>query len=103
VLQSAAESPAEGRLQVMEFLLDGGADIDAVKWKHHEESYTSFEASELGIALHCAAKSGYAYRVELLLRRGAKADVLDSMGKTALNLPYGRDNTATLLINHSPT
>jgi hypothetical protein len=31
VLQSAAESPAEGRIEVMEFLLDDGADIDAVK------------------------------------------------------------------------
>jgi len=105
VLQSAAESPAEGRLQVMEFLLDAGADIDAVKWKHHEESYTSFEALGLGTALHYAAKNGYAYRVELLLRRGANADVLDSTGKTALDLAraYGRDNTATLLIIHSPT
>jgi len=44
----------------MEFLLDAGADIDAVKWKHHEESYTSFEALGLGTALHYAAKNVYA-------------------------------------------
>lgn len=105
VLQSAAESPEEGRLQVMEFLLDHGADIDAVKWKHHEESYRSFEALELGTALHYAAKNGYADRVQLLLASGADPDVLDSTGKTALDLAraYGRDNTATLLCGPSPT
>ena len=104
VLQSAAESPIEGRLQVMEFLLDNGADIDAVKWKHHEESYRNFEALELGTALHYAAKNGYADRVELLLQRGANADVLDSTGKTALDLAraYRRDNTAALLNSRSP-
>ena len=105
VLQSAAESPVKGRLQVMEFLLNNGADIDAVKWKHHDESFGSFGALELGTALHYAAKNGHADRVELLLRRGAKTDVLDSTGKTALDLAraYGRDNTAALLSSHSPT
>jgi hypothetical protein len=43
--------------------------------------------------------------MELLLRRGAKADVLDSTGKIALDLAraYERDNTATLLSSYSPT
>lgn len=102
VLQSAAESPTAGRLPVMEFLLDDGADIDAVKWQHHPESYESFNALELGTALHYAAKNGYADRVEFLLMRGAKTDVLDSTGKTALDLAreYRRDNTATLLSRH---
>ena len=105
VLQSAAESPAEGRLQVMEFLLDSGADIDAVKWKHDEQSYAAFGLLELGTALHYAAKNGHTDRVELLLQRGAKADVLDSTGKTALDLAqaYGRGNTAALLRSHSST
>ena len=73
VLQSAAEWPVAGRLPVKEFLLDDGADIDAVKWKHDEQSYTGFGAAELGTALHYAAKNGHADRVKLLLMRGADA------------------------------
>ncbi len=104
VLQTAAESAAEGRLEVMEFLLDDGADINAVKWEHDHESFTSFGLLELGTALHYAAKSGYADKVELLLRRGARAEVLDSTGKTALDLAraYGQDNTVKILSSLSP-
>lgn len=103
VLQSAAESPEEGRIEVIEFLLDDGADIDAVKWKHHDESYQVFSALELGTALHYAAKNGHVDRVELLLRRGARTDVCDSTGKTALELAraYGREGTVALLRSRS--
>ena len=105
VLQSATESPAEGRLEVMEYLLDNGADINAVKWKHHEASYETFGALELGTALHYAAKNGSVDKVELLLRRGAKVDILDSTGKTALQLArqYRRHNTIAILSGHTST
>ena len=86
VLQSAAESSAEGRLEVMEYLLDGGADIDAVKWKHHAYSYQNFGMLGLGTALHYAARCGFTDRVEMLLRRGARVDVADSNGLTALEV-----------------
>ena len=104
VLQSAAESPTEGRLQVMEFLLDEEVDLDAVKWKRDEQSYRSFEALELGTVLHYAAQTGYADRMELLLGRGLEAGVLNSTGQTALDLARaeGRDNTAILLSGRSP-
>ncbi|KAL8814655.1 MAG: hypothetical protein Q9223_006139, partial [Gallowayella weberi] len=99
VLQSAAESPIADRLPIMEFILEKGADIDAVKWRHHQPSFEAFSALELGTALHYAAKNGYVDRVELLLRRGADKSVLDSTGRTALQLAeaYGRRETVALL------
>ncbi len=105
VLQTAAESSAEGRLQVMEFLLDEGPDINAVKWRHHPESYANYEMLELGTALHYAAKNGFTDRVEILLKRGARPDVVDSTGKTALDLArvYGQENTARILSKLPPS
>lgn len=105
VLQSAAESNAEGRLQVMEYLLNDGADINEVKWKHHQKSYENFGALELGTALHYAAKNGYVDKVELLLRRGARVDVLDSTRKTALELAreYLQYDTIAVLSGEAPT
>lgn len=93
VLQSAAESDAEGRLEVMEFLLDEGSDINAIKWEHHASSYHNFEGAGLGTALHYAIIGGFKDRIELLLKRGARVDVPNSMGQTALEVArvYGRD------------
>ena len=103
VLQSAAESFAPNRLPVMQFLLDNSADIDAVKWKHHDLSFQTFNAAELGTALHYAAKMGHVDRVEWLLRKGADKDVLDSTGHTALQLAelYRQQKTMALLRSDS--
>lgn len=46
---------------------------------------------ELGTELHYAAKNRFVDRVELLLRRGADPKVLDSTGKTALDLAHSYD------------
>ena len=90
VLQSAAESNAEGRLEVMNFLLDEGADINAIKWKHHEFSYRAFEGAYLGTALHSAVWGGFSDKVELLLKRGARVDIPDSMGHTSVDIARSR-------------
>lgn len=80
-LQCAAEANTENRLEVMAFLLDNGAEIDAVKWKHHPFSYQSFEWAFLGSALHYAVTRGFEDRVKLLLSRGANINVLNSVGQ----------------------
>ncbi|KAL8952170.1 MAG: hypothetical protein Q9222_001908 [Ikaeria aurantiellina] len=81
-LQFAAGSNAPDRLEVMRFLIDEGADIDAVKWAHHPRSYTDFERLALGTALHEAVASGHQDRVTLLRERGARLDIKDSIGQT---------------------
>ena len=43
VLQCAAESSTEGWLEIMEFSLDQGADINDVKWQHHRFTDECFE------------------------------------------------------------
>lgn len=102
-LQSAAESPAEGRLEVMKFLLSIGADINAVKWEHNKDEYDTWALFGLGTALHYAAKGGYIDRVELLISPGANVDALDSNRQTPLEIArdHGQANVVTILTNHS--
>lgn len=47
ILQTATESSAEGRLEIMEFVLDQGADINAVKWRHDPRSYADYEHNDV--------------------------------------------------------
>lgn len=98
-MQSAAESKVEGRLDVMRFLLDGGADVNVVKWSHDEESFMTWMLFELGTALHYAAKIGDVDKVELLLERGARLDILDSMGQTPCEVArkYGKSEVVEIL------
>lgn len=98
-LQCAAESEAEGRLEIIEFLLDQGADIDAIKWKHHQFSYECWERAWLGTALNHAVLGGFKDRVELLLRRGARIDIKNSLGQTPLDVArdFGHDDICDLL------
>ena len=100
-LHYAAESRCEDRLAVMEYLLDEGADVHAIHWSSHKPSYDRWIFFGLGTPLHHAAKSGFADRVELLLRRGSDAGVLDSNGKTALEVARERGfpKIVTILTN----
>ena len=104
-LQSAAESPADGRLEVLTFLLDNGADINAVKWEHNEEAYRTWALFGLGTATHYAARGGYVDRVELLLSRGANVNALDSNGLTSLEVAreHGRAEIVAMLTSRSST
>ena len=104
LLQSVAASDAEGRVEVMEYFLDKGADIDAVMWKHHRYSYEMMGALGLGTALHAAARGGFADRVGFLIERGARTDVLDSMGMTVLQVAeaYKRGDVVAVLKGSAP-
>lgn len=99
VLQAAAGSTVEGRLEVLKFVLDRGADINAIQWQHHEDSYHLFEGASLGTALHIAVTLPYQDRVELLLRKGAR-DIPDSTGQSVLDLAqkFGTEDILALLM-----
>ena len=80
-------------------MLDQGADIDAIKWKHHQFSYECWEIASLGTALNHAVLGGFKDRVELLLRRGARVDIRNSLGKTPLEVAreFGHGDICDLL------
>lgn len=101
-LQCAAESEPAGRLEIIEFLLDQGAEIDAIKWEHHQFSYECFERLYLGTPLNHAVLCGFKDRVELFLRRGARVDIKNSMGQTPLETArdFGHDDICDLLERH---
>lgn len=67
----------EGRLEVVEFLIDSGANLNAC----NDHDYT---------ALHGAAFHGHQPIVELLLKNGANANIKDSTGSTPLLLSISR-------------
>ena len=83
-LQSVAESRREGRVEVMEYQLENGAEINARKWEDHPKTWENFEMLGLGTALHCAARNGDSTTVNFLLDKGARVKIGDSTGETPL-------------------
>ena len=66
---------AFGTLEMVEFLIDSGADVDA---------------GQRSTSLHYAASFGRADIVKELLRKGANPDLKDEDGKTPLEKAQGR-------------
>lgn len=60
-----------GHIDIVAFLLECGADIDAADWVLKET------------ALMCAAQEGRTKMVDLLLQKGAKPDIVNIVGQTA--------------------
>jgi len=71
---------AEGRLDVLEHLIEAGADLDAVEEQGDDT------------ALILAAGLGKADLVELLVEMGADADLIDAEGRSPLMLAAGRND-----------
>lgn len=82
-LHMAVRSPNSGRREVIEYLLEAGANIDAIE-------YAGVESREgrpdLGTALHYAAQNGREDLVHLLIGRGANTEIRDTSGRTALEV-----------------
>lgn len=73
----------EGHLQLVEYLLDHGADIDEAGFEHPtDESFRE----DMGSALHRAAYRGHEDVVGLLLERGANVDLKGVMGRRPAEL-----------------
>jgi ankyrin repeat protein len=83
-LPCAARSKVPGRFEVIRFLLDNGAPIDAVEYEHNTYGFGSDFV--IGSALNLAVCYGGDDTVELLLERGARIDIVDFDGRSALEL-----------------
>ena len=73
------EATEDERFQAVQLCLDHGADVNAV------------ESADAGAstALHIAAGKGWDRIVQILLERGAKTDIQDKQGRTALDVANG--------------
>lgn len=78
----------EGRLEVLRFLIDAGANLNAREYEHNSRGRES--VIQWGCGLNIALALGGHDLAEELLRRGARTDVptmnLASQGETALEL-----------------
>ncbi|KAL9104756.1 MAG: hypothetical protein Q9187_008864 [Circinaria calcarea] len=97
-LHGAATGGRPGRVEVLAYLLDCGAPIDAIDREDHKSFHYS-STMGLGTALHCAAQCGHKDEAAFLLERGADRDAKDTRGRTPLELAemYQREEVVKLL------
>lgn len=102
VFPSAGRSSRPERLEVMAYFLDLGAAIDDVDYAHDIKIFKMHWMRGFGTALHHAARRGDEEMIIFLLEKGAKQDIKNSKGKTALNLAEeeGHDVVASILRAH---
>lgn len=89
----------EGKLQMVEYLLENGANIDEIGIEHpSDERYRE----DMGSALHRAVHGGHEEVVRFLLEKGANVNLKDVMGRTPLGLAQVRNyqELASLLKEH---
>ena len=72
-----------GKEDMVRFLLEKGADVNEIGV---EDPTDPRETEEMGSPLHKAAANGHEGVIQILLERGAKVDLKDAQGRTALQL-----------------
>ena len=75
----------EGKLDMVQYLLDQGADVDEMGIEHPQDKrYEEY----VGSALHRAAYRGHEEITRVLLENGASVELKDMRGRTALDLAH---------------
>jgi ankyrin repeat protein len=83
LLHFAARRQVADRLDIIDFLLKKGADVNQIMYQNHQTSYLYCKAFGLGTPLHEAAQVGAFDVAQMLLERGANPLIKDSIGKLA--------------------
>jgi len=89
----------EGSIDIMQQLLDRGADVNAHPYGRLEIIPCQLEDEGWGSALHCAVKHHHTEAVSFLLEKGAAKDYRNMVGLTALDLArkLGHEDIVRLL------
>ena len=90
---------ADGKTDMVQFLLAKGADIDEMGIHH---PYDRRYDETVGSALHQAIRKGHQEVVSLLLKEGANVDLKDLRGRTPLALAEaeGNDTIKSIMKEH---
>ncbi|KAK3167662.1 hypothetical protein OEA41_010789 [Lepraria neglecta] len=79
----------EGKLKMVKFLLEKGADIDEIGIEHPtDERY----GEDMGSALHRAVNGGHRDVVKFLIERGADVGLKDVIRRTPMDLAKARND-----------
>lgn len=103
LLHHAIWRQQDDRMEVVKYLLEKGANVNAVMFRNDYWSYLQREMLALGTPLHYAAKQGDVDLIQLFLDRGADASMLNTAGK----LPHeeaqraNHIEAAELLLRHA--
>ena len=106
LLHSAVERESPDQLAVIDMLLAFGAPLDARLFENDPRSWAENKYLGMGTALHEAVDRGNANAAAHLLWRGADCEVLDTTGRTALDLAKANgDHEIVEMIErrHTPT
>lgn len=89
------------RLEVMTYLLDLGAPIDATEFEH--DAYAAGGVFNAGSAINITSHDPFGEEeLELLLKRGARTDIPDFEGKTCLDIArkWGSPRKVELILSY---
>lgn len=85
-----------GHLEVLQFILDKGPQINQIMYENCRQIYELQKAFGIGTPLHEAAELGKLDIVTALLANGADPAVKDPRGETALDRAERNNRTAVM-------
>lgn len=85
-LHFAVHRPSLDRLATMDLLIAFGASLDARWYENHSASWIENKLFGVGTPIHKASELGHLDAVAYLLWRGARWGLLDSRGRTVLDV-----------------
>ena len=92
LLHFAMERKSPDQLAVIDMLISFGAPLDARMFEDDPSSWLENKYFGMGTPLHKAVDRGNADAAAHLLWRGASCEVLDTVGRTALDIARGKDD-----------